>query len=207
MTRLFVDKREVAPLPPHLNSLEQVVRLVEEKHVPPNSVIRQVHLDGLPLNGDERITNLSGRIDNHEKIEVFTGTMQEVAFESIREAMAFMERMGAATQCLASSFRASASAKEFSDLKQLYEGFYWTNVLLDRLMQSFHMSLDSICVDGDSAKHHQEKLGTALKGLIEAHQQSDFGLLADLLEYELAPLIRASATIFAIARERVLASA
>ncbi len=205
MTRLFVDKQEVAPLPAHLNSLEQVVRLVEEKHVPSNSVIRQVHLDGVPFIADDKTNNLSERIDNRERIEIFTGTLQEVAFESIHEAMTFMERLGAATQSLASSFRTSASAKEFGDLKQFYEAFYWTNVLLDRLMQSFHMSLESISVDGESAKHHQEKLETALKALIEAHEQGDFSLLADLLEFEMAPLIQVSTKIFAVVREHVLA--
>ncbi len=207
MTRLFVDKQEIAPLPARLNSLEQVVKLVEENHVPPNSVIKQVCLDGRPLMAGDGSNRLSERIDSREKIEIFTGTLQEVAFESIQEAIAFLERLGATIQPLASSFRASVGAGEFCDLKRFYEGFYWTNVLLDRLMQSFHMSLDSIILDGESASRHQEKLGAVLKALIEAHEQNDFSLLADLLEYEIVPLIQRSTQIFAAVRERLLAEA
>jgi hypothetical protein len=205
MTRLYVDKQEIAPLPPDLSSLDQVLKLVQSTHLSPNTVIRQVQVDGLPLISDDRNSCIPERIDNREKIEIFTGTLREVALDSIGEAITYLERVETATPSLASSFRAAAGPEAFENLKQFYEGFYWANLLLDRLEQTFHIPLETICVGGGNARQHNAKLATALKGVVEAHEKKDFGLVADLLEYEVAPIIPGCKDVFAAFRDRILA--
>ena len=205
MTRLYVDKQEITPLPPDLNSLDQVLKLVQRMHLSPNTVIRQVQVDGLPLISDDRTSSIPERIDDREKIEIFTGTLQEVALDSIREAITYLERIEAATPSLASSFRAGAGPEAFENLKQFYEGFYWANLLLDRLQQAFHIPLETICVGGGNAREHNAKLATALKEVIEAHEKKDFSLVADLLEYEVAAVIPGCKEVFSGFRDRILA--
>jgi hypothetical protein len=205
MTRLYIDKQEVAPLPPDLNSLDQVLKLVQTTHLSPNTVIRQVQVDGLPLIPDDRDSCIPERIDNREKIEIFTGTLREVALDSIREAITYLERVETATPSLASSFRGAVGQEAFENLKQFYEGFYWANLLLDRLEQTFRIPLETVRVGDGDARAHNVKLASALKAVVEAHTKKDFGLVADLLEYEIAPLIPRCKEVFAALRERILA--
>ncbi|MGD0308281.1 MAG: hypothetical protein ABSC02_03245 [Acidobacteriota bacterium] len=204
MTRLYVDKQEVAAIPQDLNSLDQVIRLVERDHINGDAIIRQIQIDGHPLIPDGNTHSLPDCIANKEKIEIFTGTLQEVALDSIQEAIAYLDRVEATTPVLANSFRNSIDASTFENLKQFYEGFYWINLLIDRLAQTFHVPLDAGEAGGALAGAHHAKLTSALKALIEAHEKMDFGLMADLLEYEITPLIQGSKEIFTAIRGRIL---
>jgi hypothetical protein len=113
MTRLYVDKREVAAIPPGINSLDQVIRLVERDHIVGGTIIRQVQIDGRPLIQDANIQSLPDCIDDKEKIEIFTGTLREVALDSIEEAIAYLERVEGTTPILANGFRTSVDANAF----------------------------------------------------------------------------------------------
>ncbi len=204
MTRLYVDRQEVSPIPAGLTSIEQVLKLVEANHLSPQEVIRRVEIDGLPLIPEDGGECLTDRIDDREKIEIFTGTITEVAIDSMREATTYLDRVESATPSLINSFRGDPGQESFAQIKQFYEGFYWLIMLLDRLGQSFHFTLESLRVgESNAAKHHQDLIST-LKGLIDAQERKDYGLVADLLEFEMLPLISACKILFDAVRERIL---
>ncbi len=207
MTRLYIDKREIAQLPADLTSLEQVVKLVEADHLSPDTVIRDIQIDGQSLASYEGEFRIPERIDNRETIEIFTSTVREVALDSVQEAIVYLERIEKATPLLAASFRSQCGRHDFENLKQFYEGFYWINLLLDRLERSFEISLETLGVSGRSAREQHLQLAALLKEVIDAHEQKDFGLIADLLEYEIVPLIPAWKDLFSAVRQRVLESA
>jgi hypothetical protein len=204
MTRLLIDKREVAQLPQHLTSLEQVVKLVEADHLSPDTIIRDIRIDGQPLANANDEFSIPDRITDRETIEIFTSTVGEVALDSIREATVYLERVAKATPLLASGFRSKCGRQDFENLKQFYEGFYWVNLLLDRLERTFDIHLETLTVNGVTAREHHLHLATLLKGVIDAHEKRDFGLVADLLEFEIAPLIPACKDLFAAVRQTVL---
>jgi hypothetical protein len=204
MTRLYIDQQEVAPLPPDLSSLEQVIKLVETRHLAPQTIIRQVHIDGLPLIADGAGASLPDRIDDREKIEIFTGALSEVAADSIREAITYLERVESATPSLATSFRSTVGPEAFDNLKQFYEGFYWLNLLLDRLGGTFEVPLESVPARNTTARQVHADLISSLKGIIEAHEKRDFGLVADLLEFEVLPMVPVFKEVFAAIRGRIV---
>ncbi len=204
MTRLYIDKREIAPLPPDLNSLDQVLRLVESNHLPRNMVIRQVQVDGVPLIQDDQEAGFQEDICDRETIEIFTSTLREVAVDSIREAVTYLERAEAAIPSLSSSLRIQAEPEASSNLRQFYEGIYFINLLLQRLEQSFQIPFAGLKIRSGSAQDCCIKLAALLKEVIEAHEKRDFGLLADLLEYEIGPLIPAFKETFEAINSRIL---
>ena len=204
MTRLYINDHEVSSLPPDLISLEQVINLVETRHLTPDTVIRHVQIDGRPLIQDGRAGGLPDRIDDREKVEIFTSTLREIALDSSRDAITFLERVELAIPSLASGFRTRAGSEDFENLKQLYEGFYWVNLLLDRLERSFQVPLETLCVSGGNAREQYLKLAPLLKEVIEAQEKRDFGLVADLLEYEVPTLIPACKELVAAVRARIL---
>jgi hypothetical protein len=204
MTRLYIDKQEVTPIPPDLTSLEQVLKLVEANHLSPRTIIRQVQVDGLPLIPEDQAACLPDRIDNREKIEIITGTLSDVAVDSIREAVTYLERVESATPSLAASFRVSPGPDSFENLKQFYEGFYWLSLLLDRLDSSFDVSLESVPLGSTNAGEHHKNLISTLKAVIDAQEKRDFALIADLLEFEVLPLVPVCKSLFAAVRERIL---
>ncbi len=191
MTRFFIDNKEIAP-PPDITSLSEVLKQVELEHLPPNFVVRKIQLDGLPVEANDFADKTYGnanRIDGRNTVEIFTGSLTDIAKESIEQAFAYLDRIEAATPSLAESFRFCPDAEAFENLRQLCEGFYWLNMLLDRLSASFQVDSETLIIRGVPAPHYHQKFISSLKQLIESQESGDLVLISDLLEYEILPLV------------------
>ncbi len=192
MTRYYVNQSEIPSPPTGVRSLHELLEHVEHAHLPPNNVIRQVQIDGRLLVSNERgeiPPEMMAGIDLRERIEITTGTLQEIARESLDEALSYLDRVERVIPSLASSFQASPGPEAFENLKELYTGFYWLNMLVDRLAKNLKVSFSDVLLRGSPLREHNEKFVSILRQLVESQEKADFVLVADLLEYEVLPLI------------------
>ncbi|MBN1571507.1 MAG: hypothetical protein JXA73_26965 [Acidobacteria bacterium] len=206
MTRFYVNDKEITP-PMDTSSLGQILKEVENAHLPPNVVVRKIQIDGLPLLPQivsENPAALCEQMERSEKVEIFTGTLAEIAGDSIREALAYLRRIEDATPSLAESFRFSPNPDAFENLRQLCEGFYWLNLLIDKLGTNFQLRLEEMIVGGIPAMHHHQKFISVLKQLVESQESGDFILIADLLEYEILPLVPVWKEMFGSIAEKMV---
>lgn len=206
MTRLFIDKREISHLPADLNSLETVLSLVESDHLTPDMVIRQIRVDGVPVIQNDRNASLQQDICGRGEIEIFTSTLREVAVDSIREAVTYLARAESAIPSLSSSLRTQSEPEASANLRQFCEGIYFTDLLLQKLEQSFQIRFADLKIRSGNAQECCIKLAALLKRIMAAHESRDFGLLADLLEREIGPLIPAFKETFNAIQSRILMS-
>jgi hypothetical protein len=204
MTKFYVNEREISP-PPDVSSLDNVIKQIENSYIPPNSVVRQIQIDGVPMMPDDlpdRPSEMLQHLEDREKIEIYTGTLAEIARDSIVEALDYLDRIEAATPSLASGFQISPGPESFESLRQLYEGLYWLNLLMDKLETSFHITFEDILIQDVPAKDHHQKFISVLKQMIDSHERGDFILIADLLEYEILPLVPIWREMFKIILEK-----
>jgi hypothetical protein len=200
MAKLYLNNQEVASPPPGISSLDQMIKHVEENLLPPDTVIKLVSLDGSPIDASTSHDDpslLLGDLSRREKIEIFTCTLKEIALDSIREARSYLERAETLTPSIASSFRDFPGPETFEALKQLYDGFYWLSLLLDRLESVFKIDPDTTLINGTSVRDHHQRFAAILKQLVSAQEQEDYILIGDLLEFEVLPIIPVWKSLFA----------
>jgi hypothetical protein len=204
MTRYYLNEREIAP-PLDMSSFDKILKHVEDCHLPPNSVVRQINIDGQPIISESfpEPGELFSQLENREKIEIFTGTVSEIAHESIIEALAYLDRIESITPSLASSFQIYPGPEAFENLRQLLDGFYWMSILLDKVVSNFNIVLDTCSVQGVSVRDHFDKFISILKQLIDSQQRGDFVLISDLLEYEVLPVVPVWKDIFNLFLQKV----
>ena len=191
MTRFYVNDREINP-PGGISSFDQILSYADKEQIPPNSVIRLISIDGNPLmqgemSGDPQ--KIFSQISSCEKLEIITGTLQEIVRDSVSEALEYIDRVEEGISPLASMFQTDPGPEAFEGLRQLFEGFYWLNLLLDKLSGSFGVPLDEVILQGIPAQEHHRKFISILKQLQESQERRDMVLISDLLEYEIIPLI------------------
>jgi hypothetical protein len=205
MTRYFINEREIAP-PVCPSTFDQILKHAEDLHLPPNSIIRQINIDGHPLISDSYPNpgEILKQIENRDRVEIFTGTMSEIAHESIVEALAYFDRIEALIPSLASSFQIYPGPESFENLRQLLDGFYWTNILLDKLAVNYQLVLEDCLIQGISVRDHVQKFIAILKQLIDSQQRGDFVLIADLLEYEVIPIVPVWKDIFRLLLQKTV---
>ena len=206
MARVFVDSQEVQATLTGTVSLDQVIQHLEETVLSPDSVIRQIHLDGMPvISPDAERTSeiLRAPIEGRRSIEVSTGTVGELARDSIAEALAYLNRIESLTPRLAASFQVTPGPEAFESLRQLYEGFYWVNLLIDRLDTTFRIGLETVKIDGKSAGVRHRKFLDVLRQMVDAQERQDFLLVSDLLQYEVLTMVPVWRTTFSEIERRI----
>ena len=171
-------------------------------------MIRQICIDGSPFSipTADGEADFSLEVSQREKIEIFTGTITEIARESIQDALQYLNRVETATPSLISSFQDSPSPETFEGIKQLYQGLYWLIVLLSKLKANFQIDLEGTVIQGALVSEHHKKFISVLKQLIASQEKRDFVLTADLLEYEIIPLVPVWKEMFCIFLDKIDAS-
>ncbi len=210
MTRFFVDNREIPSPPPGFSSLDGILKHIEENHLPPDNVVREIHVDGTPV----PLTDLRAipaeflcGIEKRARVEITTGSLREIACESLREASAYLDRAEPLIPLLASSFRTFPGPEAFANLKELYSGLYWLNLLLHRLEKNFGITFWDTSLHGTPFQEHQRKFLSVIQQLVDSQQKADFVLVADLLEYEILQFLPVWKELFSgIARKLETAS-
>jgi len=204
MTRFFVNESEIKP-PPGVISLDQILKHVEETHLSSDSVVKQIHIDGLPVlpNSSGKLSEAFRVMANTETVEIFTGTMSEIARESLSEAIDYVHRIELITPSLANSFQNSPGPEAFENLRQLSEGFYWLHILLENIEKSYGLSLRGFLIQQVPIEDHLQKLISVLKQLVESQEKGDFTMISDLLEYEILPLMPVWREIFGFVSKKV----
>jgi hypothetical protein len=205
MTKFYFNEREIAP-PLDVSSLDKALKQIEEDHLPPNSVVRQVQIDGILLMPDdfpENTSELLQSMETREKVEIYTGTLGEIAHDSITDALDYLDRIEAATPTLASGFQAYPGPESFEGLRQLYEGLYWLNLLLDKLEKGLQINLQNTLINNVTTQEHHQKFIAVLKQMIDSQERGDFILISDLLEYEILPLVPIWREMFTIILKKV----
>ena len=196
MTRYYVNGGEVE-IDSGFSSLDQILKYVEDRHLEPAAIIREVHVDGRPLapetfHGDESF-DVSGEL---EKIEIFTGTLAEIAVESIAGAQDYLIKIESAAPALAVKFQDFPESEDFGNLGSLCEGFYFLSILLDKLAIGYQLKLSEITVRGISVSEHLQKFAEVVKQLNEAQEKQEYLLIADTIEYEILPVVPVWKEIF-----------
>jgi hypothetical protein len=204
MTRYYVNGSEVE-VPFDLSLLDQMLKHIEDKCLEPTAVIREIHVDGRPfapesLRGGYAGSGLTG---DFEKIEIFTGTLAEIAVESIAGAQDYLVKIENAAPALAVKFQDFPETEDFSNLGSLCEGFYFLGVLLDKLAAGYQLNLDEINVQGASAHKHLMKFANIVTQLNDAQEKQEYLLIADTIEYEIMPFVSVWKDIFAAVSQKI----
>jgi hypothetical protein len=196
MTRYYVNDREVE-VPADFSSSDQILKHIEDRCLEPGAIIREVHVDGRPLAPEAFRDQDNGfKTTDCEKIEIFTGTLADIASESIAGAQDYLLKIEKAAPALAVKFQDFPETEDFSNLGSLCEGFLFLSTLLEKLVICYQVKFDEITVRGVSAREHILKFADIVKQLNEAQEKQEYLLIADTIEYEILPFIPVWKEIF-----------
>lgn len=205
MTRYYVNGGEIE-IDSDFSSFDQILKYIEDRHLEPASIIREVHVDGRPL-APEAIRDDDGSFDRAgggwEKIEIFTGTLADIAAESITGAQDYLLQIETGAPELAAKFQDFPESADFSNLGSLCEGFYFLCILLDKLATGYQLKLSEIIVRGIPIQEHLQKFVEVVKQLNEAQEKQEYLLIADTIEYEILPIVPVWKEIFEAVSQKI----
>lgn len=193
MTQLAFNGN-TAPIDPGFHTWHELLTDLESRKLTDSEVITSVHFDG-----DEVV-----HFRNQDTLQIPLHSVQEVRVEAmgrnemlrgaVQDAEAYLSSLKSSILEIAEMFRNERPEQGNPRLHQLFEGIK----MFIALTRGMELSLCGIPTSEDSAvEKAMEAMRPTLEDQIGAQAQSDWMLLADILEYDLTPNLKAFEDILA----------
>jgi hypothetical protein len=198
---VFIDGEGTVLPTEEVGTFRDLFRLVDKIIEAQGRCVTEMKIDGRPMaTGDIDETTLLS-VDAVQRVEFITEQTSRLVEDLVGELASQIDELGQLVRQLAGKFQEDAGIPPIDALPKMVDA--WQGVL-DRLMTAadlMRLDIDTIELsDGETAGGHHAKLSETLGRLTAAVAQQDHVLVADLLEYEVAPGIERETSILAALR-------
>jgi hypothetical protein len=193
MTQLAFNG-STAPVNPALSTWEELLTDLEASKLAENEVITSVHFDGDEILHFRNVDALSIPLNSLQEVRVEASGRNEMLRSAVQDAQSYLSSLKSSMFEIAEMFRSDRSDQGNARLHQRFEGLK-TFIALSR---GIELSLCGISTtEGSVVEKAIEQMAPTLEDQIGAQAQSDWMLLADILEYDLVPNLKAFDDILA----------
>jgi hypothetical protein len=163
-------------------TLKEVLDAIVKSHQ--DTYIRRVWLDGQEVSSsapDSLMTSTS----SIALLELELANLKDLMANNLGNAKEYLEKLIPGFQKAADLFRMGNEQEAHKYYLQILDGIDWFSQVVQTIVNSREIELE-----GQDLKDRQEKLTGFMTQMLEANQNQDWVLLADLLEYELVPFYK-----------------
>jgi hypothetical protein len=184
-----VDQTEETMDFPTSLSLGEIIDQISSQRIPENRVITQIRINGQDLLEDENglYPDIPGR--EIESLELQTGLSREMAFRGLLDAKDYLKRLNPGIEKTAQLLRVGEEAAAHETYGQCMEGTNWFIQVLEGVRQVLGLDYGKIRFNKSSVHAHIDNLEKIIREMLRAQSDEDWVMLADLLEYELQPIL------------------
>ena len=158
---------------------------VEQVGVKQGNVIRSIKLDGQASSPDSSVARQT-LLSEIGTLEVEISTLSGIIDKNIENAESYLKRLMPGIEKAVELFRTGNEQEANKFFINIIDGMDWFSQVLDMILAAKEISPDTLIND----KSIQDRRGSLVdfsKQMVDANENKDWVLLADLLEYEILP--------------------
>ena len=155
----------------------------------PGSYVRRMWLDDKesPSDDQEALQKNPSDIDS---LEVELANLKDLVATNIANALNYLKKLIPGFEQAADLFRTGNEQEANKYYLQILDGIDWFSQVVSVIMKPDDGKTELPDADGESLQVRQEKLTDLMSQMLEANQNQDWVLLADILEYEMVPFYK-----------------
>ena len=146
-----------------------------------DSYIRRIWLEGQEVSSNAQDTLMTS-ISSIELLELELAYLEDLLANNLGNAKEYLEKLIPGFQQAADLFRMGNEQEAHKFYLQILDGVDWFSQVVVNIVKSWGKE-----IEGQSLEDRQETLTGLMAQMLEANQNQDWVLLADLLEYEMIP--------------------
>ena len=168
-------------------TLKEVLDEIVKSHS--GTYIRRVWLDGQEVSSSAPDTLMSA-VSSVELLELELADLKDLMANNLSNAKEYLEKLIPGFQKAADLFRMGNEQEAHKFYLQILDGIDWFSQVVSVIMQPEDGEAELPDADGESLQVRQKKLTDLMSQMLEANQNKDWVLLADILEYEMVPFYK-----------------
>ena len=151
----------------------------------PGSYIRRIWLDQKEFPADDYET-LQKKTSDINSLEIELANLKDLVATNLSNALGYLENLIPGFQQASGLFRMGNEQEANKFYIQILDGMDWFSEVVNIVMGSQGQGSDSEVI----LSERQDKLTGLMSQMLEANKNQDWILLADILEYEMAPFYK-----------------
>ena len=155
----------------------------------PGSYIRRIWLDDQEFPSDDREA-LQKKPSDIDSLEVELANLKDLVATNLANALDYLKKLIPGCEQAADLFRAGNEQEANKYYLQILDGIEWFSQVVSVIMSPDEGETELPDTDDESLEVRQKKLTDLMSQMLEANQNQDWVLLADLLEYEMVPFYK-----------------
>ncbi|MCD4829272.1 MAG: hypothetical protein K8R90_07610 [Candidatus Cloacimonetes bacterium] len=178
-----------------VTSLKQILDEIE-RHVPDSAIITEVTLNGKQLE-DNWMQKMDGiYVMEDDSLELKTRSAIELGREAFLRSQEQFRAIREDFEKIAEMFRLDDEVKANSYLAQAVDNLQAYFRIIQESLILMNRSFADFTIDGNTAPQFMDSFSDKLSELIDIQKNKDWVLLADMIEYELLPLLQKVDSIY-----------
>ena len=180
--KIFINGVETQDPCFHGETLEEVMNAILKSRQ--NFYIRRVWLDGKEVSSSAQDTSKISAA-NVDLLELELAQLQDLLANNLTNAKAYLEKLIPGFQKAADLFRMGNEQEANQYYLQVLDGIDWFSQVVLTIVNAQEKKFEE-----KSLEERQKELTGLMAQMLEANENQDWVLLADLLEYEMIPFYK-----------------
>lgn len=155
----------------------------------PGSYIRRIWLDDQEFPSDDREA-LQKKPSDINSLEVELANLKDLVATNLANALDYLKKLIPGFEQAADLFRAGNEQEANKYYLQILDGIEWFSQVVSVIMSPDEGETELPDTDNESLEVRQKKLTDLMSQMLEANENQDWVLLADILEYEMVPFYK-----------------
>ena len=155
----------------------------------PGSYIRRIWLDDQEFPSDDREA-LQKKPSDIDSLEVELANLKDLVATNLANALNYLKKLIPGFEQAADLFRAGSEQEANKYYLQILDGIDWFSQVVSVIMSPDEGETELPDTDDESLEVRQKKLTDLMSQMLEANENQDWVLLADILEYEMVPFYK-----------------
>ena len=155
----------------------------------PGSYIRRIWLDNQEFPSDDREA-LQKKPSDIDSLEVELANLKDLVATNLANALDYLKKLIPGCEQAADLFRAGNEQEANKYYLQILDGIEWFSQVVSVIMSPDEGETELPDTDDESLEVRQKKLTDLMSQMLEANENQDWVLLADILEYEMVPFYK-----------------
>ena len=155
----------------------------------PGSYIRRIWLDDQEFPSDDREA-LQKKPSDIDSLEVELANLKDLVATNLANALDYLKKLIPGCEQAGDLFRAGNEQEANKYYLQILDGIEWFSQVVSVIMSPDEGETELPDTDDESLEVRQKKLTDLMSQMLEANQNQDWVLLADILEYEMVPFYK-----------------
>jgi hypothetical protein len=188
---ITINGRSIDPSEVNGQNLEEILVDIQERHMPPDHVVSEVKINGQAYSEDVPHAAVEVSRSDITALDLSTVSSEEIARHFIENGSELFDSMIASLPRITEMFRLGDEAEANEHYLRFLESLHLLVSMLEKVCQVMGIEYQKKRPEEESLTARVNTLAEILSNLLSIQEQSDWIYLADVLEYELTPLLEA----------------